>query len=487
MRPVGSILARGRYQAAMVIELKHVDIGTDSLAATTEVNDTTQIERLTVLISGKHTLNVRFGEEVEIVGGLQILPSSIIAARRSANNSASSNNIFANAEGGKYQKIVYANRVKYTKRETQVKLTEEDIKAIKRFASKPNLIPRLVSMFAPNVADYENAKLGLLIQAVGPAPLQKESWFRRRTWINSGLFGDPGTAKSILGEEAVKLIPGSQMASAQHSTGKGIVAVAEREPDGSAFVRAGAAVLANNATIFVDEIGSMRNWEDQDQFNDLMERGYCDFNKLGIRQKIRTKARFILGSNPITLTWKNTDSVDKNELPIKLTLVDRLDIIHIFRDVMGDEATREWSAKMLELALKHINTDYLFLRKYIHYICTEPKFRELKFESKELAQRLSNLWTEIKITYPTLVSKRGYQSMFRIASAVARLLCKETIDSEVIDQTVNYIKAMYHEFGAQVIDKSVDRPQVIFVEICEVITNYAKGLEYIMSDDESRY
>ena len=340
-------------------------------------------------------------------------------------------------------------------------------------------------MFAPNVADYENAKLGLLIQAVGPAPLQKESWFRRRTWINSGLFGDPGTAKSILGEEAVKLIPGSQMASGQHSTGKGIVAVAEREPDGSAFVRAGAAVLANNATIFVDEIGSMRNWEDQDQFNDLMERGYCDFNKLGIRQKIRTKARFILGSNPITLTWKNTDSVDKNELPIKLTLVDRLDIIHIFRDVMGDEATREWSAKMLELALKHINTDYLFLRKYIHYICTEPKFRELKFESKELAQRLSNLWTEIKITYPTLVSKRGYQSMFRIASAVARLLCKETIDSEVIDQTVNYIKAMYHEFGAQVIDKSVDRPQVIFVEICEVITNYAKGLEYIMSDDES--
>jgi DNA replicative helicase MCM subunit Mcm2 (Cdc46/Mcm family) len=216
-----------------------------------------------------------------------------------------------------------------------------------------------------------------------------------------------------------------------------------------------------------------------------MERGYCDFNKLGIRQKIRTKARFILGSNPITLTWKNTDSVDKNELPIKLTLVDRLDIIHIFRDVMGDEATREWSAKMFELALKHINTDYLFLRKYIHYICTEPKFREFKFESKELAQRLSDLWTEIKITYPTLVSKRGYQSIFRIASAVARLLCKETIDSEVIEQTVNYIKAMYHEFGAQVIDKSVDRPQVIFVEICEVITNYAKGLEYIMSDDES--
>ena len=210
-----------------------------------------------VLVLGKHAQDVGFSEEVEMIGELQIMPSSVIEARRIQTLQDNPRYIFDAEPSGKYQKIFYAKHIKYTKRERELLLTEQDIKAIEKFVSLPDLVPRLVSMFAPNVAGCGNAKLGLLLQAVGPAPYQKKNWYRR-TWINVGLFGDPGTAKTILGEEAVKLLPGSQTVSGQHSTGKGVVAIAEKESDGSAFVRAGAAVLANNASCFIDEIGTMR-------------------------------------------------------------------------------------------------------------------------------------------------------------------------------------------------------------------------------------
>ena len=332
----------------------------------------------------------------------------------------------------------------------------------------------------------ENAKLGLLLQAVGPAPYQKKNWYRR-TWINVGLFGDPGTAKTILGEEAVKLLPGSQTVSGQHSTGKGVVAVAEKESDGSAFVRAGAAVLANNASCFIDEIGTMRGWDDQDQFLDLMNKGYCDFNKLGIRKRIFAKTNFIVGANPTTFNWQYPDRIDKSELPIKLTLIDRLDFIHVFRDAQGEQETKEWSADMFELSQKHINTNYVFLRKYIHYIRTESRFREVEFADLELAQKLSDAWTEIKLTYPSLMSKRGFESMYRTAKAFARLMCKGVVDNEVIDLTIEFFREMYHAFGADVIDKTMDPQDMAFMEICQIVKSFADGLEYVMTEDESSF
>lgn len=478
---------QGRYQSARIIELRNVVTSVININNTNNnSNNTDQLDRLMVLVLGKHSQDIGFSEEVEMIGELQIMPSSVIEARRGSVSGRNPAYIFETEPGGKYQKIFYAKHIKYTKRERELVLTEDDIQAIKKFVSMPNLISRLVSMFAPNVAGFENAKLGLLLQAVGPAHYQRKNWYRR-TWINVGLFGDPGTAKTILGEEAVKLLPGSQTVSGQHSTGKGVVAVAEKEADGSAFVRAGAAVLANDASLFVDEIGSMRSWDDQDQFLDLMNKGYCDFNKLGIRKRIYAKTNFILGANPTTINWQYPNRIDKSELPVKLTLIDRLDFIHIFRDAQGEQETKEWSAEMFELSQKSTNIDYIFLRKYVRYLRTESRFTEVEFADIELAQKLSDVWTEIKLLYPSLISKRGYESIFRTAKAFARLMCKNAVDSEVVEQTIDFIKEMYRAFGADVINKSIEPRDMAFIEICQVIKNFAEGLEYIMTEDESSF
>ena len=73
--------------------------------------------------------------------------------------------------------------------------------------------------------------------------------------------------------DAIKLIPGSQSVSGQHSTGKGIVAVADRvggAAGGEPVLWAGAAVLANHALLGIDEIGTM-SFEDQEKANGFVE------------------------------------------------------------------------------------------------------------------------------------------------------------------------------------------------------------------------
>jgi len=184
-------------------------------------------------------------------------------------------------------------------------------------------------MMSPEIYGNNDVKLGLLLLAVGPALVQKDNWYRRH-WLNAGLFGDKGTGKTTLAEDAAKLLPGSQTVSGQHSTGKGVVAVAEKEDNNGAILRAGAATLANNSICFVDEIGTM-NYEDQNQFLSLMEKGFFDFNKLGIRQRIEAKPSFVVTANPMTGDWNDSEKISQHEIPLKGQLLDRLDFFFVFR------------------------------------------------------------------------------------------------------------------------------------------------------------
>ena len=133
------------------------------------------------------------------------------------------------------------------------------------------------------------------------------------------------------------------------------------------FLRAGAATLASNAICVIDEIGTM-NDEDQNQFLSLMEKGHFDFNKLGIRQRIDARTSFIVTANPMTINWKYPDKISKDEIPLRGVVIDRLDMFFVFRGPKTQQEIQDFANNMFELSKKHFRLDFLFLRKYIHYI-----------------------------------------------------------------------------------------------------------------------
>ncbi len=223
-----------KFANAKIVELKNLETSRNTNLSVTALNNTLNMERLLALVFDKHTLSVGFGEEVEVIGDQYVLASRALSSRLGRDNGSEGNN-------GRAQPILYVRRIKYTKRERELKLTEQDIKSFEKFASLPNPVSRLVSMMSPQVYGHKDAKSGILLVAAGAAPNQKDNWYRRY-WLNAGLFGDKGTAKTTLAEDAAKLLPGSQVVSGQHSTGRGVVAIAERESDnaGGAILRAGA-------------------------------------------------------------------------------------------------------------------------------------------------------------------------------------------------------------------------------------------------------
>lgn len=63
--------------------------------------------------------------------------------------------------------------------------------------------------------------------------------------------------------------------------------------------------------------------------------------------------------------------------------------------------------------------------------------------------------------------------MFKIAKAFARLMLKTTVDSEVIEQTMDFIQKVFYKHGTQ-IAIPVDYFSMTFLEMCSIIKKHSQ-------------
>jgi DNA replicative helicase MCM subunit Mcm2 (Cdc46/Mcm family) len=477
-----------KFANAKVIELRNVNTGRIAL---TTVNNTLNMEHLTVVVFGKHTLSVGLGE-VEIVGDLYVLASGLALSRfgSSSGGGGSGVNIRNAGDTGRAQPILYARRIKYTKRQRELELTGTDIEIIKRLAgsspksttnaSKPkgrDVVSVLTDLVCPKMYDKTGgvAKLAVLLTAVGAAPKhEKENYYGDRYWINMILAGDKGIGKTTLMEDGVNQRPGSQLISAQHSTGKGSVAIAEREGGaGSAVLRIGAAALANESICGIDEF-QLFDYESQDQFLDLMQTGHFYFNKMGIRQKIQAHTSFITTANPTGGKWRDSRSISLGEVLIKEQLWDRQDYFAIFKDDETYEQRDIFSKKKIKLSQINLRPGHQLIQKYIHYIHTNPQFQQTKFNDDAQVERLRLFWNTVAKTYHEIMGNRSFETVFRTASAIARLMLKTKVDSEFVDETIKFLTKMYQQIS-QIGIEFVDPAVTAYNTMCNVIKEYSQN------------
>jgi DNA replicative helicase MCM subunit Mcm2 (Cdc46/Mcm family) len=215
--------------------------------------------------------------------------------------------------------------------------------------------------------------------------------------------------------------------------------------------------------------------ESQNQFLSLMEKGYFDFNKLGIRQRIVAKPSFIVTANLMTTDWKNPDKISKDEIPLKGVILDRLDMFFVFRAPQTLQEIQDFSNNMFELSKKYFRLDFLFLRKYIHYIRSCGEFDKIDFEKQYLAERLRDFWTDLMAANPNATSNRGFESTYRIAKTLARLMLKKTVDAEVVEQTIKFMTEMYRTHGSQ-ISESIDYRTYSYLAIAKVVKEHSQNI-----------
>jgi hypothetical protein len=120
---------------------------------------------------------------------------------------------------------LYAKSIRYESNE-RLELKDSDIEEIRALVlEKGNaIIDHLAEKyFAPKVIGYNDIKKSLLLCAAST------NLDNNRKKLHAALLGDPGTAKSLLLHEAIKLVANSTIVSAQSSSAISLTAIVETE------------------------------------------------------------------------------------------------------------------------------------------------------------------------------------------------------------------------------------------------------------------
>jgi replicative DNA helicase Mcm len=412
-------------------------------------DSTEDLEKLHVILFEEYGRNVRVGEVATIIGEVHI-----------------TNDVSIDGKGSKKgYSIVYASHIKY-EREEQKPITEQDIIEFKKLAEQSNVIDQLVWKFAPQVIGHSDAKLGILRSAVNVRETKHLTGIRSRTHTN--LAGDPGTAKSMLAIEATKVVPNSRYVTAQHASIKSVLAIIEKELDGSKMLMLGAVPQARNAICSINEIGSMP-FEDQQHLADILEEGRFTLEKHGIYQEIDSPTTVIATTNPDGGYWSRSLAPSLDQLPIKSNIRDRFDQTYIFEDFQTPEERREYAMSRAEIYQdpQSVKVDYDFLKQYLQYASSLPD----PVLTPEAGTMLSDFW--IRMSEQGLASNRSFDSLIRIARGQARLHLKGEIDAQIANEVMQDVHLMFVKMGRRV-DPTVEDPRdVTYYEIIQ----YANTLE----------
>ena len=323
-------------------------------------------ERLDVTLFGDDITNVIAGEIVEIIGDV------ILVSKNSKKKMIKT-------------VVVNASSIKYVNRKELV-IGSKDIIAFQKFASMENLIPRLMSMFSPSVIGHDDVKLGVLRSIVGGDDHSQRGGGR----VNSFLVGDPGTAKSTIGQEAAKIKPNSRHVSAPHASSKTITAIADKENE-TVSLKLGAIPLARGAICAIDEITAFPP-EEQARLLDVLEEAIIDLDKHGRHWTVPSPTTIIATANPINSKWVDKQIASNNEINMIKTLLDRFQQIYAFRDSMEEEQINGFLSRMSAIR-KRKPHNYNYLRKYLIH-ATSIKVRTI---TPEVENMLNEFWKAGKL------------------------------------------------------------------------------------------
>jgi DNA replicative helicase MCM subunit Mcm2 (Cdc46/Mcm family) len=80
------------------------------------------------------------------------------------------------------------------------------------------------------------------------------------------------------------------------------------------------------------------------------------------------------------------------------------------------------------------------------------------------------------------MTSRGFESIYRIAEAFARLMLKNVIDVEVVEQTINFVSAMYSDYGAEIAEIP-DYRTYVYLGIAKVVKEHSQNILWVQEQD----
>src|SRR5918995_552241 len=340
----------------------------------------------------------------------------------------------------------------------RLEINSEDEKHIFALARKNDAYDILISSYAPHVYGHEVIKEVILLLIVGSVTKRLEDGSTRRGDINVLLVGDPGTAKSEMLKFAAKIAPRGLYTSGRGSTAAGLTAAVIRDKSGIMMLEAGAVVLGDQGLVCIDEFDKIKS-EDRSALHEVMEQQTCSVAKGGIVATLNARTSILSAANPKYGKYDPFRNITENVEPLPIPLLTRFDIIHVIRDNADSERDNRIASHILEIHrdIEHAAQSVIeidLFRKYLAYAKQiEPKLTTEAIDIlRDYYLKMRNVDSEGMIT----ATPRQLEGLVRLATARARLLMKDNVDSEDANRAIYLVSQMLETVGIDVNTGKVD-------------------------------
>ena len=329
--------------------------------------------------------------------------------------------------------------------QAEVELTPQELKVAKEFAhsEEDEYIKKLIASFCPKIYGRELEKKALYLALLGGSEFEG---YRKESHLM--LVGEADTGKSEMVKFANTVASKSSMIDGSNSTGVGILFALD-EYDGMKILRQGAMITNNGGHLMVDEYDKMPKQE-QKKLNIAMEQQRAKYNKGGHQGDAECKTTVIASCNPESERWNESKDLIDN-LPFDASTISRFDLMIRLKH---DSSENQIRAKMLHISKnKRGDIEQVANPKWVKGLLNYLRKLKPLFTPKaeELLINRFVEFTQIEQDDGSLqIQTRQMEGIQRLCEAWAKLLFKTEIDTNIVEDVINFYQECMCTLGMNV-------------------------------------
>lgn len=322
-----------------------------------------------------------------------------------------------------------------------IKLSKEDIKAVKDLSQKPKLLDLMVKSFAPSIFGHGMVKMAIILQLFGGNTIRdNDQKVIRRGQFNILLVGDAGMGKTKLIKYVGRIAPKFRYSSGTGATGVGLTAGVLRDDFIGGFsLHAGVLVLAHGGVAGLDELDKIDK-DERGKLHEALAENTVTINKATIRATLRAETAALAAANPKLGRFDVHDTL-ASQIDLEPALLSRFDFVYPLVDKQEDDTDSKIFSKMLSVANKEKESiepeisNELFT-KYITYAKSKP--------GPVFTKKAEKLADQIYVNFRKMGSQSGAktisitprygEALIRLSQAVAKAHLKDKVTEEHVEQ-----------------------------------------------------
>lgn len=300
---------------------------------------------------------------------------------------------------------------------SDIEITEEDTEKILSISQRADLRDYIFEQIAPSIYGYHAIKRAVSLCLFGGVSHQRKDGTSKRGDIHILLLGDPSCGKSQLIKSVYSICPRGVLTSGHTSSKAGLTAAAVQDAGGGWLLEAGASVLADRGSLFVDELDKMK-LEDRSSLHQVMEQQELSIAKAGFTVTLPTRCSILAAGNPKLSRFDRYQPLFE-QVDMPASLLSRFDLIFLMEDVPDEETDRAITEHIAHG--EQTVWDRTMLRKYIAYAKREC----FPVISQPALTMLQDYYTRIRkmpnANMPMQIGVRQFDALMRLCEASARM------------------------------------------------------------------